>query len=310
MKYSWLVIVLATLLTLTGCGRSTNEEASEGVAIPTAAPRMTPGSALDSAAGAVAAQPTATAAESSAAAAEPTATAATATEPEPTATEEPTATTAPTTEAATTEAATAEPEPTVIDETSAITETADLTDTAEVSATASVSETAPATEEITSTAATTATTEVADSAAVTETAAVDASTEVSATEGVTETGSTEGAAATETLEIKMNDLYFGDSMDNIVNPPVWTVTSGAQVALDLENMGSVDHNWALVKADEEVPVPFDAAKNSDMLLFDPGVVSGGESKIVTYTAPIPGVYTVICTVPGHYPVMQGRLEVK
>ena len=304
MKYSWLVIVLATLLTLAGCGRSTSEEASEGVAIPTAAPRMTPGSALDSAA-AVAAQPTATAAESSAAAAAPTATAETATEPEPTATVEPTATAAPTTEAAT-----AEPEPTVSDETTAITETADLTETAELSATEPVSETAPATEEITSTAATTATTEVADSAAVTETAAVDASSEVSPTESVTETGGAEGAAATETLEIKMNDLYFGDSMDNIVNPPVWTVTSGAQVALDLENMGSVDHNWALVKADEEVPVPFDAAKNSDVLLFDPGVVSGGESKIVTYTAPIPGVYTVICTVPGHYPVMQGRLEVK
>ncbi|MEZ4657580.1 MAG: plastocyanin/azurin family copper-binding protein [Caldilineaceae bacterium] len=323
MKQICLTIIVAAALTLAGCGRSTNEEASEGVAIPTAAPRMTPGSALESGAGggAVAAQPTPTAAEAEAAEGETEdaeAAAEAEAETEPTATAEPTATTAPPPAA---ESADAEPAAdeaaaeTASDETTAITETVDLTETVSLTETDTVTETAPITEEMTSTVETAedaeSTAEVSNSAAVTETAAVDASTAISATESVTETtGAESGAGAAETLAIEMNDLYFGEKMDNIVNPPVWNVTSGAEVALDLENMGSVDHNWALVKADTEVPVPFDAAQNSELLLFDPGVVAAGESKTVTFTAPVPGVYTVICTVPGHYPVMQGRLEVK
>ena len=46
-----------------------------------------------------------------------------------------------------------------------------------------------------------------------------------------------------TLDILMNDIYFGDNSDNLGNPPVWTVTAGSEVSLNLVNKGGLEHNW-------------------------------------------------------------------
>jgi uncharacterized cupredoxin-like copper-binding protein len=117
-------------------------------------------------------------------------------------------------------------------------------------------------------------------------------------------------AIAQTLEVAMHDLYYGDSNNNIAEPPVWTVKSGTQVQVNMDNQGGLQHNWAVVKLGAEVPVPYDAAKNGDILLFEAGVVESGQQGSYIFTAPEAGEYAVICTVAGHYPSMQGKLVVE
>ncbi len=121
----------------------------------------------------------------------------------------------------------------------------------------------------------------------------------------------ESAPEPQTISVTMNDIYYGDTNDNQANPPVWTVPASAEVSLTLTNAGALQHNWAIVRLGEEPPVPFDAVANANILLYDPGVVEPGETRTVTFNAPdAPGEYIVICTVAGHYPLMQGRLVVQ
>lgn len=118
-------------------------------------------------------------------------------------------------------------------------------------------------------------------------------------------------AIANTLEIAMADLYFGETPDNLANPPVWTLPAGSQATITTVNKGALQHNWAIVKPGVEVPVPFDPAANADILLWDAGIVEPAATGNATLTVPAEaGEYTVICTVAGHYPSMQGRLVVE
>jgi len=116
-------------------------------------------------------------------------------------------------------------------------------------------------------------------------------------------------AAAVTIEVAQNDIYFGDSPDNVENPPSWTVPAGAQVTVELTNNGALQHNWAIVEPGAEVPVPVDPETAGDILLYDTGLVDPGSTATATFTAPEAGEYLVICTVAGHFPTMQGRLIV-
>ena len=117
-------------------------------------------------------------------------------------------------------------------------------------------------------------------------------------------------AATATIEVVQNDIYFGDSPDNQENPPTWTVPAGAEVTVNLSNNGALQHNWAVVEQGAEVPTPVDPEAADDILLYDTGLLDPGTTATETFTAPAePGEYLVICTVAGHYPAMQGRLIV-
>lgn len=114
-----------------------------------------------------------------------------------------------------------------------------------------------------------------------------------------------------TLDVLLNDIYFGDDSNNITNPPVWRVPASAQVTVNLDNQGALEHNWAVVKRGVEVPIPFMPDQNKDLLLWEAGVLQAGQQDSETFTAPSePGEYIVICTVAGHYPAMQGRLIVE
>jgi uncharacterized cupredoxin-like copper-binding protein len=113
------------------------------------------------------------------------------------------------------------------------------------------------------------------------------------------------------LQVAMHDIYYTEDSNNIQNPPVWNVPAGAQVELTLDNQGGLQHDWAIVQPGSEVPVPFNPETNKDLLLWEAGLVDPGQSATVTFTAPAqPGEYTVICTVSGHFPAMQGRLVVQ
>lgn len=117
------------------------------------------------------------------------------------------------------------------------------------------------------------------------------------------------AQPTETISVSMGDIYFGESNDNVANPPVWTVSSGASVTLQVTNNGALEHSWLLLEADQAIPVPFDDDEHGDLVLFNSEVITAGETGEFTFAAPAPGEYNIVCSVPGHAGLMQGRLIV-
>ncbi len=114
---------------------------------------------------------------------------------------------------------------------------------------------------------------------------------------------------TVTLDISMYDSYYGDSDSNMTEPPIWTVTTGKTILINIENFGDEKHNWAIIKKGETVPVPFQEGRNSPLIIVEPGMVYAKSKTTWVINAPEPGDYQVICTVSGHYPFMQGRLVV-
>jgi len=121
----------------------------------------------------------------------------------------------------------------------------------------------------------------------------------------------EPAAETSTIDVVAYDIYFGEDPNNLDNPPTWAVEGGTVVTVNFENKGALEHNWAVMKQGEEVPVPFETGVHDDLILYSTGVVGAGESTTVPFRVPNePGEYIVICTIAGHYPGMQGRLIIQ
>jgi plastocyanin len=122
-----------------------------------------------------------------------------------------------------------------------------------------------------------------------------------------------GASAQEVLNaitVEMHDIYFGAENNNVENPPVWTVQPGQAVTMNFDNKGALEHSWAVLRPDAEMPMPYTDA-DADKLLYTSGHLAGATQKTDTFTAPTEaGEYIVFCTVAGHYPVMQGRLVVQ
>ena len=129
------------------------------------------------------------------------------------------------------------------------------------------------------------------------------------------------AAQAKTVEIEgMNSLKF--SKENI------TVKPGEEVTIKLTNKtdlpeSAMAHNWLLLAADADAQAVDEAAAQakdndyvpkdmSDQILAHTGLVAGGETDEVTFTAPEePGDYEYICTFPGHLAAgMKGTLTVE
>lgn len=119
------------------------------------------------------------------------------------------------------------------------------------------------------------------------------------------------SSTTQAITVVMNDIFYGENADNATNPPVWTVKSGNIVTVNSENIGVLEHNWAIVEAGVTLPATVaDPAEIENDLLYDVGLIAGGETWTSSFTAPDPGEYTIVCTVAGHYPAMQGKLVVE
>ena len=123
-------------------------------------------------------------------------------------------------------------------------------------------------------------------------------------------GDDDASGGNTTIEVIQNDIYYGDTPDNAENPPTWTVTAGETITVQATNNGGLDHNFAIVKPDAELPATFDEEANSDLILQETGLVEAGSTFNDSLDALDPGEYVVICTVAGHYPSMQGRLIVE
>lgn len=103
------------------------------------------------------------------------------------------------------------------------------------------------------------------------------------------------------------------------------VKVGQEVTVKLTHTGqlpkeSMGHNWVLLKPGtnvQEWALAAMAATDSEYVpagdaavIANTGLVGGGESTEVTFTAPEAGTYDYICSFPGHYGVMKGKLIVE
>lgn len=106
-----------------------------------------------------------------------------------------------------------------------------------------------------------------------------------------------------------------------------TVAPGEKVAVKLSHIGklpktAMGHNWVLfsIQSDAEVQkLLMDAMKNApeylpkdqSTIIAHTKILGGGESDTVTFTAPEkPGSYPFVCSFPGHFSMMKGKLIVK
>ena len=101
------------------------------------------------------------------------------------------------------------------------------------------------------------------------------------------------------------------------------VNSGQEVTLRLNHTGrfpvtSMGHNFVLIKKDVDInqyALKAAGARNNDYIpdggneIVYTKMLGGGETDTITFNPPEPGVYTFICTFPGHYMLMMGEFHV-
>jgi uncharacterized cupredoxin-like copper-binding protein len=95
-----------------------------------------------------------------------------------------------------------------------------------------------------------------------------------------------------------------------------TLSVGAGGSVNVKNSGAQQHNFVLVKPEDENRVATEAAaKNGDAtgiagVLAGGAPVAGGGTETLTLSAPA-GSYSYICTIPGHYQAgMKGTLTIQ
>jgi plastocyanin len=80
------------------------------------------------------------------------------------------------------------------------------------------------------------------------------------------------------------------------DPTSATVASGAQVTVNFENAGVLEHNWMLASNTID---PAEASEDDALGGAISGLIPGGATNTFTFTAPPAGTYQILCTVPGH-----------
>ena len=116
-----------------------------------------------------------------------------------------------------------------------------------------------------------------------------------------------------------------NSFDNMIyDKNKIEVNSGKNIILTLNHKGKVSkefmgHNFVLLKkgvnVDEYAKKAVlaksnDYIPNSDEAIAYTKMLGGGESTTISFLAPEAGIYTYICTFPGHYMMMRGEFIVK
>ena len=102
------------------------------------------------------------------------------------------------------------------------------------------------------------------------------------------------------------------------------VKAGSTITLTLNHTGKfgkrgMGHNFVLLKSEVDVPqFALKAAQAYNTEYIPEGneiiaytkLLGGGESDTITFDAPKKGYYTFICSFPGHWQLMKGKLIVK
>ena len=105
---------------------------------------------------------------------------------------------------------------------------------------------------------------------------------------------------------------------------ILTVKGGSRVKLTLNHTGQISkaamgHNVVILKAGVKLEeYAREALKASgagyipdnDQAVAFTKMIGGGETTAISFDAPAPGTYEFVCTYPGHYLLMQGKLIVE
>ena len=91
------------------------------------------------------------------------------------------------------------------------------------------------------------------------------------------------------LQFDGNDMFQ-------FSPATAVVSTGAAVTVTFNNTGVLEHNWTLIPNDVD---PLQATDSDGLAGAVSGPVASGGSAVFTFTAPAPGEYKFVCTVPGH-----------
>jgi plastocyanin len=114
-----------------------------------------------------------------------------------------------------------------------------------------------------------------------------------------------------TIKASMSTLAF--------EPDNFTVKRGQVVKLRFENIGTLPHNFVLVKNEDDLDALAMAAMEEggdyvpkdmkDKLYAFTKLASPSQTVEVVFPAPPPGLYTYVCLMSGHATMMLGKLRV-
>jgi azurin len=107
------------------------------------------------------------------------------------------------------------------------------------------------------------------------------------------------------------------------------VKAGTKVKVILKNIGMIPkiamgHNFVLLKKGETAfgfgpqvvanggthENGFIPSKGKEKIIVSSKMLGPGEEDTVVFTAPEPGEYEYLCTFPGHFALMRGKMTVK
>jgi plastocyanin len=111
-----------------------------------------------------------------------------------------------------------------------------------------------------------------------------------------------GGSKPVTIDVDMKEYEF--------IPSTIEVPAGAEVTVNLSNLGTVEHEMVIMVLGKEATVPFD--DDDEPNIFWEHELEMGESESVVFTAPSePGEYQIVCGIPSHIELgMVGTLIVK
>jgi azurin len=126
----------------------------------------------------------------------------------------------------------------------------------------------------------------------------------------------EKLAFTDTVQLKANENMRFDK-------ELFRVRAGKKISLLFKNTGaksaaSMAHNVVILQSGVDIADFADVAHNAKAEQYVPSsldslviahtrLVSGGDSDQVEFMIPKPGVYDFICSFPGHWGTMQGKI---
>ncbi|XCF07146.1 azurin [Tamlana crocina] len=122
-----------------------------------------------------------------------------------------------------------------------------------------------------------------------------------------------------------NDVVITGNDGMQFNKKQIRVEAGKKVKITLRHIGKMDknvmgHNFVLLKQGVDVMTfgPKAAAfkdseyipANTQDVIAHTKLIGGGETAVIEFDAPEPGVYDFICSFPGHYALMKGKFIVE
>lgn len=111
-----------------------------------------------------------------------------------------------------------------------------------------------------------------------------------------------GANGNNSISLTAHDYSFA--------PATWNVKAGERVTLRMLNESNNEHEWVLMQEGAQITMPFDADDEA-RIAFE-SEVEPGNAKVSFFRAPEkPGVYRIVCGLPGHLEQgMEGTLVVQ